>query len=488
MSRARPTSSIGTFVRRFREWREPPWPLDPWTQLNRSYQVWWAAALFGQVVIASAVLAFAPDMWAGFDVRVALLGGGIAFLLLLSIHRSSEEANWDTPTLVAAALIFSGHAGEAFVAVICANAGYMLRKPLVWHLAAANVANGLLGVVVGHAVFSHWAGTGPSFGAGWLAGAAGAFVAWAVIDLVAFVPAQRFLGLGDVSAGIRHWLDATRSLLTSMAPVAILVGYAMDEKSYWYVVLLAVPQLILHDVFRRSEQLVESEVANRRLRGQFSRYVPEAVVEQLVAEGQEIELGGEQREISVLFCDIRGFTSWSEHLPPTQIVVELNGLLGELSDCVFETGGTLDKFTGDGLMAFWGAPLEQPDHARRACDTAMMMVERLAAFNEQMGCDFKIGIGIHSGAAVVGNIGHGERHDYTAIGDTVNLSARIEAATKDHDAALLVSQHTYAALAEDTRERFHDVGAIAVKGRAQLVRVHRLVLDAAPRELHAEAG
>jgi class 3 adenylate cyclase/HAMP domain-containing protein len=232
---------------------------------------------------------------------------------------------------------------------------------------------------------------------------------------------------------------------------------------------VAIDNARLHDAMRDEHHLLARS---------FSQYVPASVVEQLLERGETVELGGTQKDVSVLFCDIRGFTSWSEKLPPTTVVAELNALLAVLCDCVFETDGTLDKFTGDGLMALWGAPLDQPDHADRACRAALMMEDRLSAFNAEHGMDFRIGVGIHSGAAVVGNIGHDRRHDYTAIGDTVNLSARIEAATKELGATVLVSKETIARAGLPVVRRFEQVGDISVKGRSQQVTVFRRSADA----------
>lgn len=210
-----------------------------------------------------------------------------------------------------------------------------------------------------------------------------------------------------------------------------------------------------------------------RLRDTFSRYVPEGVVDDNIETMQRVELGGEQREVSVLFCDIRGFTSWAEKRGATEVITELNVLLTELSASVMDAGGTLDKFTGDGLMAFWGAPVPVEDHADRACRAALDMLLRLDRVNAQRVADgqeaFAIGVGVHSGDAVVGNVGHERRLDYTAIGDTVNTAARLEAATKEIGKLLLVSRPTVDLLAEEMRDRAMRVGDIAVKGRQQPV-------------------
>jgi class 3 adenylate cyclase len=210
-----------------------------------------------------------------------------------------------------------------------------------------------------------------------------------------------------------------------------------------------------------------------RLRDTFSRYVPEGVVANNIETMQAVELGGEQRQISVLFCDIRGFTSWAESRGATEVITELNVLLTELSASVMEFSGTLDKFTGDGLMAFWGAPVPTEDHANLACRAALDMLLRLDEVNARRLADgqepFAIGVGVHSGDAVVGNVGHERRLDYTAIGDTVNTAARLEAATKDIGKLLLISRRTVDSLSGELFERAMLVGDISVKGKQQPV-------------------
>jgi len=210
----------------------------------------------------------------------------------------------------------------------------------------------------------------------------------------------------------------------------------------------------------------------------FGRYVPSHVADQLAASDQEVRLGGEARDISVLFVDIRGFTAWAETVDAESVITELNHLLGGLSDAVMQADGTLDKYTGDGLMAFWGAPLEQPDHAERAWSAGVDMLMRLRDFNRERVASgltrFDIGIGIHSGTAVVGNVGSEQRLDYTAIGDTVNTAARIEAATKEVGSPLLISQATWEELPLDRRRSTESAGEIMVKGKRHPITVHSL--------------
>ncbi|MTW04394.1 CHASE2 domain-containing protein [Duganella ginsengisoli] len=217
---------------------------------------------------------------------------------------------------------------------------------------------------------------------------------------------------------------------------------------------------------------LQAYLAERRSRRQavqmFSRFVNPHVVQQLVQYG-DIARGGEARDISVLFSDIRGFTTLSENRSPQEVVALLNRYFTLQVEVVFRHGGSLDKFIGDCIMAFWGAPLDDPDHARHAVEAALEMAEVLQRFKKEMDAtelDFDVGIGIHSGPAVVGLIGSDQRREYTAIGDTVNLASRIEGLTKGVTRILVSS---------DTVERCGDAfeftpfGAFDVKGREQQV-------------------
>ena len=200
----------------------------------------------------------------------------------------------------------------------------------------------------------------------------------------------------------------------------------------------------------------------------FSRFVNPHVVQELVAHGG-LSRGGESRQISVLFSDIRGFTTLSEKRTPQQVVDLLNRYFTLQVEVVFRHGGSLDKFIGDCIMAFWGAPLDDPEHARHAVAAALEMADVLQRFKRELGeqdADFDVGIGIHSGPAVVGLIGSDQRREYTAIGDTVNLASRIEGLTKGVS-RILVSRETKELCG--TAYDFEAQGLFAVKGREQEV-------------------
>jgi adenylate cyclase len=220
--------------------------------------------------------------------------------------------------------------------------------------------------------------------------------------------------------------------------------------------------------------------------GIFGRFLDPRVVAGLVETG---ELARDQkpqaREITILFSDIRGFTTLSETRTPEQVVDLLNRYFSRQVDVIFRHGGTLDKFIGDAIMAFWNAPTASPGHARKAVAAALEMTlaldefkRELAAGNEGLG-DFDVGIGLHTGPAVVGFLGSDTRMEYTAIGDTVNLASRIEGATKGV-ARVLVSDATRDAYGSEGRIRFEHRGQFRVKGREKPVDLYEPVKDTAP--------
>lgn len=186
----------------------------------------------------------------------------------------------------------------------------------------------------------------------------------------------------------------------------------------------------------------------------FSRFVPDSVVKQVVADAGGARLGGVTRDTTVMFTDLRGFTSFSSRHEPQLVIEVINIYLGEMSEAILSAGGTLVSYMGDGIFAIFGAPIEIPDHADRALAAALEMVlERLPRFNQrlrEMGleADFRMGVGLNSGPVISGNVGSERRLEYTAIGDTANLGARIEAATKDTPYMLLFADSTRGLLSD----------------------------------------
>jgi adenylate cyclase len=215
----------------------------------------------------------------------------------------------------------------------------------------------------------------------------------------------------------------------------------------------------------------------QRVRFTFSRFVPEEVVDEVLAEGEDrLQLGGVRRECTVLFCDLRGFTSYSEARAPADVVEVLNRYLSEMTDAIMDHGGTLVAYMGDGIMAAFGAPIEQADHADRAIAAAHEMLEtRLPAFNEWMretghGEGFKVGIGLNSGEVMSGQVGSERRLEYTTIGDTTNTASRLEGMTKGSGHHIFISESTHAARAGSS-PKLVEVGEFEVRGREHPLRV-----------------
>ena len=214
----------------------------------------------------------------------------------------------------------------------------------------------------------------------------------------------------------------------------------------------AVPQLglLLGYLGVLGLRLTGEERERARLRQIFGRYVSGEVVEKLLVSGQQPNLGGEAFTVTVLFSDIRHFTTISESLSPQEVVEMLNTYFSRACEPILAQGGMVDKFIGDAVMAVFGAPAPQPDHARRALAAALAMREKARDFRDWMEQrfpdrglnDFDIGVGLHTGEAVVGNIGSPARFEFTAIGDTVNTASRLEGLTKELGWSIVASERT----------------------------------------------
>ena len=224
-------------------------------------------------------------------------------------------------------------------------------------------------------------------------------------------------------------------------------------------------------------------------RDAFARFVPESVVSEVLAQADGIRLGGVRRYVTVLFSDLRGFTTFSEQREPDETLGILNRYLTEMTDAILEHGGTLVSYMGDGIMAVFGAPLDQPDHADRALSASRDMLRRLAAFNQSLrseghGDGFKMGIGLNSGEVMSGNVGSERRLEYTTIGDTTNTASRIEGMTKGTPYQLFVAESTYNDLS-DKPDDLEPAGEFDVRGRTTGIKIWALA-DASVREAQAK--
>ena len=204
-------------------------------------------------------------------------------------------------------------------------------------------------------------------------------------------------------------------------------------------------------------------------RDAFARFVPEAVVDQVLADADGVRLGGVRGEATVMFSDLRGFTSFSETLEPERVIESLNRYLTEMSEAILDHGGTLVAYMGDGIMAVFGAPLKQDDHADRALEAAREMLDRLEGFNgwlreQGLHDGFKMGIGLNSGPVMSGNVGSERRLEYTALGDTTNTAARLEGMTKGTPHQLYLADTTKQRLTRPANDLVA-VGEADVRGR-----------------------
>jgi len=258
----------------------------------------------------------------------------------------------------------------------------------------------------------------------------------------------------------------------------------------WTQPLMFVAEVVILFAGMTALRLRQEAAARRRQEAEraqildlFGRYVAGPVIQEMVDDPARIRLGGERREISVMFSDIVGFTGISEGLEPEQLASMLNIYLGKVTAAIQEHGGMLDKYIGDGVMALFGAPLEDREHACHALDAALAKKAALAAVNEQLLASGRldqplaIGVGVNTGQAVVGNIGSDTRFEYSAIGDEVNLSARLEGLTRQYKVYCIVSQTTRDAAGEGFV--FRRLDRVRVKGRDGPVDIHELVGTAA---------
>jgi len=224
-------------------------------------------------------------------------------------------------------------------------------------------------------------------------------------------------------------------------------------------------------------RVVFEEAEQRRIRRAMARYLSPAVSQCVLKDPDRLSLSGETRTMTVLFCDLRGFTTLSQGLGPQALVSLLNEFMTAMTEVVFRYEGVLDKYIGDAIMAFWNAPMEQPDHARRACETALDMIRTLHRLQidwERRGVSqLELGIGINTGPMVVGNMGSRERLAYTVLGDAVNVASRLEGLNKEYGTRVVIGEATRAAAG--TAFTYRVLDAVVVKGRNEPLTVYEVL-------------
>ncbi|MEW6219509.1 MAG: adenylate/guanylate cyclase domain-containing protein [Thermodesulfobacteriota bacterium] len=265
-------------------------------------------------------------------------------------------------------------------------------------------------------------------------------------------------GLGFAS----YWLFAHRGFLLDMLYPLLTTASLFTSGTF------------LNFVFKERE--------SRKIRGAFGHYVSPAVVHELLQHPERLTLTGEERPMTILFSDIRGFTSISEGMTPQELCQFINEYLTPMTQLILDARGTVDKFIGDAIMAFWNAPQDDPEHAVHACQAALAMLRRLPVLNREWQArglkPIGIGVGIHSGPARVGNMGSDQRFDYTAMGDTVNLASRLEGVNKLYGTGIIASAATRD-LVTGRGFAFRQLDRVRVKGKGEPVTIFELVEEEA---------
>jgi adenylate cyclase len=300
------------------------------------------------------------------------------------------------------------------------------------------------------------------------------------------------LVLGLLIALLIYRLGAAGSAVLGGIAVATVIGvswYTFD--AFGWLVDPIYPAIALTAIYLAGTLFVflRTERERNRVRHAFGHYMAPALVERLADDPSRLKLGGETRDMTLMFSDVRGFTSISEGLDAEELTAFLNSLFTPLSKIILEEQGTIDKFMGDAVMAFWNAPLDDAEHASHACRAALRIMKEMPGLNEHWrseaavkGRSFnpvKIGIGLNTGICCVGNLGSETRFDYSVIGDNVNVASRLEGQSKMYDVVTIVGESTTARAPDFA---FLELDLLKVKGKTEATRIFALLGDDALKE------
>ncbi|MFW5770364.1 MAG: adenylate/guanylate cyclase domain-containing protein, partial [Spirochaetota bacterium] len=275
-------------------------------------------------------------------------------------------------------------------------------------------------------------------------------------------------------------LNAKQSVITIIASgfgfyaVILLVFSIMN---LWFDQLGILLSILLPSLTIASVKFLKEESQRRFIKSAFGHYISPRVIDEIIKNPETLNLGGEMRQITTFFSDVAKFSTISEQLTPPELVLLLNEYLSEMTDIILKNDGTIDKYEGDAIMAFYGAPHFLEDHALRACHGAMEMQKRLADMREvwkkQGKHELYVRMGLNTGDAVVGNMGSRTRMDYTAMGDSVNLASRLEGANKHYGTYLMISEDTHMLVKDDFGYR--ELDTIRVVGKEKPIKVFELM-------------
>src|SRR5215470_7902301 len=299
-------------------------------------------------------------------------------------------------------------------------------------------------------------------------------------DRIVLVPrAASLVGMALAALAAAGLAARLRVVRAFVAVVLIWVGVAAGTLAAFIAghVWFQPIGMMLALVLGYGATVVDNYVREQRERRRLSQFFSPDVLNEIVRHRADVSLGSRRRLVTVLFSDIRGFTSISEKVEPEQVAEMLREYLTEMTEVVFRHGGTVDKYIGDCIMALYNAPFEDADHAAKAILTGLEFQERTLAvsarWEARLGVQIRNGVGINTGEAVVGTMGSRQRLEYTAIGDTVNLASRLETLTKDYNVSILISEYTHALIQHQLHGR--ELGEVTVKGKSQAVKIYALV-------------
>ena len=295
---------------------------------------------------------------------------------------------------------------------------------------------------------------------------------------------------GTLLIMVMSWAGSSFALGSLIAIVAALIGFSwfqfFENKTLLDATYPVLSNLILYSLLSYLDY-VKTARERKYVKTAFSQYLSPALLAQLADDPKRLQLGGEMKEISIMFSDIRGFTAISEQFKddPQGLTILINQFLTSMTEVIMERRGTIDKYMGDCIMAFWNAPVEDSNHAANTCDSALKMITSLTTVNESMKLSAQnegrkyfpihIGIGVNSGEVVVGNMGSTQRFDYSILGDAVNLASRLESQSKNYGVDIVVGEETVNLVTD--QYAFLLLDRIAVKGKIEAVRIYALVGD-----------
>jgi len=298
--------------------------------------------------------------------------------------------------------------------------------------------------------------------------------------LTTIFDALAILIIGLFTGVVVRRVGALKGILFSSVLFILYILLSYWLFMYWGIwVTIIYPLLVLVLVYTSLTvyRYLTEEKERKKIKGAFTYYVSSSVVNEMLKHPEKLKLGGDRKDLSVLFSDIRGFTTIAEGLTPEELVHLLNEYLTVMTDIVLKNDGLLDKYMGDAIMAIFGAPLDLPDHPIKACHAALEMIKELKNLNQKWIAEGKhpmdIGIGINTGPMIVGNMGSAQRFDFTVMGDSVNLGSRLEGVNKSYKTNIIISEFTFESVKNDFT--CMELDAVRVKGKKRPVKIYSLV-------------